>query len=104
MSEVVVIARLTPRKGRADELIGLFGTITPEFHSNEPGTLVYSVNRSLEEDGPIIVIEKYKSPEAFALHQENLGKYLSELAALLEGELDVLELTQMAFGDADKRL
>jgi len=104
MSEVLIVAKLTPREGRMNDLLGVFASIAPEFHEKEPGTLVYSVNRPLEGDGPVVVIEKYASMEAFEIHKQNLNRHIPEIEPLLAGEMDVTVLSQLPLGDPTKLL
>jgi quinol monooxygenase YgiN len=104
MSEVIIIAKLTPREGRMNDLLEVFAKITPEFHDSEPGTLLYSVARPAEGDGPVVVIEKYASTDALEVHREHLTPHLPELEPLLAGEMDVMALSEMPFGDRKKRL
>jgi quinol monooxygenase YgiN len=106
VAEVVIVAKLTPKAGRGADLAAFMAKAAPWFHANEPDTLVYSVCRSDAEDGPMLVIEKYTSPEAFDLHKEHLGALAQEagLGDMLEGALDVWQLGQLPFGDAAKRL
>jgi hypothetical protein len=49
MPHVVIIARVTVKEGRAGEYAAAFATLL-EQAKREPGTVIYAVNRSNDED------------------------------------------------------
>lgn len=104
MSAVVVVARLEPQEGRVEDVITLLGELVPQIHAEEPGCLLYAVHRPREEGGPVMMVEKFASIEAFELHggSETLGAYGPRLAELLSCPVEITVLDPVAFGDRAK--
>ena len=93
MAKVAVTARVRAKEGRAEELIAAFGALL-EQAQDEPGTLLYTVNRSTDDLHLFWVYELYADGDAFAAHSESgamaaAGPVLAELIA--ESELIVGE-------------
>lgn len=105
MSAVVVVARLMPHEGLLEELITLLGDLAPQIHAEEPGCLLYAVHRPREDGGPVMMVEKFASIEAFELHgaSKTLAAYQPRLAELLSSPVEVTVLDPVAFGDPAKR-
>jgi (4S)-4-hydroxy-5-phosphonooxypentane-2,3-dione isomerase len=93
MAKVAVTARVKAKEGRAEELIAAFGALLEQVE-NEPGTLLYTVNRSTDDPHPFWVYELYTDADAFTAHSRSgamraAGPVLGELIA--ESELIVGE-------------
>jgi quinol monooxygenase YgiN len=68
MPEVVFVSTLEPKDGRRDQLVELLAELAKHIRG-EPGYLQYSVHRPLGEDkGPLLVIQRYTSLEAYQEH------------------------------------
>jgi quinol monooxygenase YgiN len=62
------VSTLEPKDGRRDELVELLAELAKHIRG-EPGYLQYSVHRPLGEDkGPLLVIQRYTSLEAYQEH------------------------------------
>jgi len=93
MAKVAVTARVRAKEGRAEELIAAFGALL-EQAQEEPGTLLYTVNRSTDDPHLFWVYELYADGDAFAAHSGSgamaaAGPVLGEILA--ESELIVGE-------------
>ena len=93
MAKVAVTARVMAKEGKAGELIAAFGALL-EQALQEPGTLLYAVNRSTDNPHLFWVYELYADGDAFAAHSGSnamtaAGPVLGELIA--ESELIVGE-------------
>jgi (4S)-4-hydroxy-5-phosphonooxypentane-2,3-dione isomerase len=93
MAKVAVTARVRAKEGRAEELIAAFGALL-EQAQEEPGTLLYTVNRSTDDPRLFWVYELYADGDAFAAHSRSdamaaAGPVLEEIIA--ESELIVGE-------------
>jgi quinol monooxygenase YgiN len=93
MPKVAVTARVKAKEGRAQELIAAFGALL-EQAQEEPGTLLYAVNRSADDPHLFWVYELYTDGDAFAAHSGSdamaaAGPVFGELIA--ESELIVGE-------------
>jgi quinol monooxygenase YgiN len=68
MPEVVFVSTLKPKDGRRDKLVELLAELAKHIRG-EPGYLQYSLHRPLGEDkGPLLVIQRYISLEAYQEH------------------------------------
>jgi (4S)-4-hydroxy-5-phosphonooxypentane-2,3-dione isomerase len=67
MAKVAVTARVRAKQGRAEELIAALGALL-EQAQEEPGTLLYTVNRSTDDPHLFWVYELYADGDAFAAH------------------------------------
>ncbi len=93
MPKVAVVARVTAKQGRAEELIAAFRPLV-EQAEQEPGTLLYAVNRSEGDPHLFWVYELYADGDAFTAHSGSdamaaAGPVLGELIAesdLIVGE------------------
>jgi len=93
MAKVAVTARVKAKEGRAEELIAPFGALLEQVE-DEPGTLLYTVNRSTDDPNLFWVYELYTDSDAFTAHSRSeamraAGPVLGELIA--ESELNVGE-------------
>jgi quinol monooxygenase YgiN len=93
MSHVAVMARFRAKEGRMDELMEALRPLLDQA-DEEPGTLVYTVNRSTKEPDLLFFYELYADRDAFHTHARSetmaaSGPVLEELVA--ESELVVGE-------------
>ncbi|KAJ9638198.1 hypothetical protein H2201_005306 [Coniosporium apollinis] len=101
MSEVVVVAVITPKEGKADRVEELLRNLADYVHKNEENTLRYHLHKETKKDTPeFVMIETYKNGEAFEAHKKSdffgdLGKKFGD-EDLLAKPLYVLELDAIA--------
>ncbi|WP_324275982.1 putative quinol monooxygenase [Blastococcus brunescens] len=97
---VVVVATVTPKPDRADEVREAILAAVPKVHA-EPGCELYALH---EGDGTFVMVERWESPEALKVHgrAEALTTLGGELADKLAAPLDVRRLAPVPAGDADK--
>jgi quinol monooxygenase YgiN len=97
---VVVVATLTPRDGQQDAVREAVLAAVPKVHA-EPGCELYALH---EEDGRFVLVEKWESAEALAVHSrgEALAEVGRALRGLTEGPSDVRRLTPVPAGDPGK--
>jgi (4S)-4-hydroxy-5-phosphonooxypentane-2,3-dione isomerase len=89
MAKVSLLARLTAKEGKADELMAAFEPLIEQVR-NEPGTLLYVMNRAKDNPDMFWVSELYRDDEAFAAHSgsDAMAKAMPILGPLIaESEL-----------------
>ncbi len=64
---VVVLALLQAAPGKGDEVVKAFEGLIPKV-MKDPGTIVYKLNRDLENPDKFFVYEKYESMDALKAH------------------------------------
>ena len=67
MPQVALLARVRAKEGRGNELIAAFQPLLEQVE-NEPGTLMYVMNRSKDDPDVFWVSELYTDDDAFAAH------------------------------------
>jgi quinol monooxygenase YgiN len=67
MPKVAMLARIRAREGRGKELIAAFQPLLDQVE-NEPGTVLYLMNRSKDDPDVFWVSELYTDDDAFAAH------------------------------------
>ena len=97
---VVVVAVLTPKTGRSQEILDAFAVVSPTVHA-EPGCELYAAHT----DGNLVVmVECWASPADLAVHATGPG--IAQLGALTDDALalptDVKVLENVPFGDPAK--
>ena len=97
---VVVVAVLTPKPGRSQELLDAFAVVSPTVHA-ETGCELYAAHT----DGDLVVmVERWASVADLAVHATGAG--ITELGALTDDALaaatDVTVLQNVPFGDPAK--
>lgn len=70
MSQVALLSRVRAREGRGEELVAAFRAVF-EAAEQEPGTLVYALNRAADDPGLFWVCELYADDAAFAAHRDS---------------------------------
>ncbi len=81
---ISVIAKLAVQDGKADQTIEAFKQLLPKV-AQEPGTLLYSLNRSAADPNTIVVIERYADKAALEAHSKSA--HFKEFSKLLGGVL-----------------
>jgi quinol monooxygenase YgiN len=69
---VSVIAKLTAKEGKRDELVSHLGKLL-DVVSEEPGTLVYSVHASKDDPDVVYFFELYTDQSALTAHAGSEG-------------------------------
>jgi quinol monooxygenase YgiN len=93
MPQVAVLARIRAKEGKGDELLVAFRPLLEQVE-NEPGTLMYAMNRSKDDLDVFWCSELYADDDAFAAHSrsEAMGKAAKTLGPLIaESELIIGE-------------
>jgi quinol monooxygenase YgiN len=93
MAKVSLLARLVAKEGKRDEVMELLGRIARHAEGNEPGTELYCLNVSAQDDVTLWVHELYADQAAFEAHA---GSQVFAEAAGQFGPL--LEETEMILG------
>jgi (4S)-4-hydroxy-5-phosphonooxypentane-2,3-dione isomerase len=93
MSQVSLFARFTAKEGKGDEIVAAFQPIIDQVR-NEPGTLLYVMNRAKDNPDLFWFAELYSDDDAFAAHgaSEAMANAMPTLGPLIaESELVVGE-------------
>jgi autoinducer 2-degrading protein len=67
MAQVSVLAKVTAKEGKDDEIVAAFEPLIDQVR-NEPGTLLYIMNRAKDDPNVFWFSELYADEEAFAAH------------------------------------
>ncbi len=67
MPTVSLLAKVTAQEGKGDELVAAFEPLIEQVR-NEPGTLLYVMNRSKENPDVFWTYELYTDDDAFGAH------------------------------------
>jgi len=70
VSSVAIVARVTVKEGRAGEYVAAFAPLLRQAEE-EPGTLIYAVNRSKDDPHVFWTTEVYADDAAFAAHSSS---------------------------------
>lgn len=86
MAKVSLLARLVAREGKRDEVLGLLGRIARHAEANEPGTELYCLNVSSQDEVTLWVYELYSDQAALDAHagSQVFVEAASEFAPLLD--------------------
>ncbi|MFT4397740.1 putative quinol monooxygenase [Gordonia lacunae] len=103
MSEVIVVATISPKPGEEQAVREAVLAAIPEVHG-EPGCGKYALHEATGDSTDLVMIERWESMEALATHGAapaltQLGK---ALGGLLAGPLDVRTFTAVPAGQDDK--
>jgi quinol monooxygenase YgiN len=82
MSHVAVMARFRAKEGRMDELLEALRPLLDQA-DDEPGTLVYAMNRSTKEPDVLFFYEVYADRDAFHTHARS--ETMAAAGPVLEG-------------------
>jgi len=91
------VARFAIQLGRREEAIEVLRPMFAQIE-NEPGTLLYLMHVSSEEDDVIWFYERYQDEAAFAVHASSTAHHdvLEKLKPLLSGKPEVTYLDLVA--------
>src|SRR5262249_56219334 len=67
MPQVALLARFTAKDGKGDEVVAAFEPIIDQVR-DEPGTLLYVMNRAKDDPDVFWFAELYADEDAFAAH------------------------------------
>ena len=67
MPQVSLLARITAKEGKGDDLVAAFEPIMEQVR-NEPGTLLYVMNRAKDDPNVFWFSELYADDDAFVAH------------------------------------
>ena len=93
MSQVSLLARFTAKEGKGDEIVAAFEVIIDQVR-NEPGTLLYVMNRAKDDPNVFWFAELYADDDAFSAHgaSEAMANAMPTLGPLIaESEVVVGE-------------
>lgn len=101
----VVVATLTPRAGREDDLEQALRALAGSVHAEE-GCELYAVHRSRSRSAPtrFVFIEKWASGDALRAHGQaaHMVEFRQQVADLVEGDTDIVVLDPVPAGDPAK--
>lgn len=103
MTEVIVIATVSPKPGQEAAVRDAFLAAIPKVHG-EPGCGKYALHEATGDGTDFVMIERWESMDALGVHSkaEALAELGKTLGPLLAGPLDVKTFTAIPAGDADK--
>ena len=93
MAQVSVLAKVTAKEGKDDEIVAAFEPLIDQVR-NEPGTLLYIMNRAKDDPNVFWFSELYADEDAFAAHgaSDAMAEAMPVLGPLIaESELIVGE-------------
>ena len=96
----VLVAIVTPKPGKIDELAAVFTSIIPAVH-DEPGCELYALHRNADK---LVMIEKWADADALTAHGRSpaLAKLGAKLADLAAEPMKLLVLEAVPAGDPAK--
>ncbi len=96
MSKPVILAKLTAAEGKRSELVAVLSGMV-EHTKTEPGTQVYALHTSADDEVTVWFYERYSDEEALAAHSgSTVMKELGpKLAGLLGGRPELIKLNDV---------
>jgi len=90
MEKKIVIAKIQVVKGKENEFLTL-GEPLIEATRKEPGNLIYTLYRSIEDSSEFMMYEEYTSQEAFDAHgkSDHFLTFAKHVKPLLAKDLDI---------------
>lgn len=80
---VVAVSTMQPKNGGREDLLKVLTELAPQIRA-EPGCLHYSVHRARSDaDGPLLIIQRFASIEAFTQHSASVADQIPRIGALL---------------------
>ncbi|MGW0087331.1 putative quinol monooxygenase [Streptomyces sp. NPDC003393] len=74
---------MQPKNGGREDLLKVLTELAPQTRA-EPGCLHYSVHRARSDaDGPLLIIQRFASIEAFTQHNARVADQIPRIGALL---------------------
>jgi quinol monooxygenase YgiN len=97
MMQLQAIARYVVPEENRDQVLGLLRELATQSR-REPGNISFDIYENVDDRSRVVLLERYKSREAFALHRETphfhslvLGKIVSLLTERMVEELDAAD-------------
>ncbi len=99
---IIVVATAFPVPEHRDEVIAAFEAAEKKVHAEEDGCELYALHEG--PDGRLVMIEKYASEEAVAVHQtgSGLAGLIEDLKGKLSAPIDVQILAPHPAGSPAK--
>lgn len=103
MPAIGTTAIITAKPESADEVEAALTELAAATHA-EPGCIMYSLNRGLQEPNVFVTVEKWESPEALQAHlgSAHIAAALARTGELLTEAPRIIATASMPVGDAAK--
>jgi quinol monooxygenase YgiN len=103
MTEVSTVAVITAKPEFAAEVEAALSTLAAATHA-EPGCLLYSLQRGLQEPNVFVTVEKWDSMESLQAHlaSPHITEALSTTGDLLTGPPQIIAAEMLTVGDPAK--
>jgi quinol monooxygenase YgiN len=103
MTEIIVVASFVALPGKEKELEVFLADLLEETH-NEPGCLLYALNRGVHDPSRLVYVERWENLELLTqhLHSDHIQKALAEVDAYLAQDHDIVYYEEVPGGHADK--
>ncbi|NYJ01994.1 quinol monooxygenase YgiN [Nocardioides thalensis] len=103
MSEVIVVASFVAKPGREGELEKFLADLLDETHQ-EPGCLLYALNRGLTDPSRLVYVERWENLELLTdhLNSDHIQTALAEVGTYLAQDPDIVYYEEAPGGHADK--
>lgn len=87
---IVIAAMIKTAEGKGDEFEQEFRKLAPKV-LNDPGTIAYALNRSINDPSTFFVYEKYESQEALQQHSKtpHFQEFSRAIASMLSGRPEI---------------
>ena len=89
-----LIAKFKIKKGKEKDAISLFHGLIENVRRNETDTLIYDMHVSMNDSSEIMMYERYKNRDAWAVTHDSqpyVKALLADLAEYLDGEFELAE-------------
>jgi quinol monooxygenase YgiN len=95
--QVAIVAKLTAQPGKRDELVNALKALLDATQS-EPGTLIYAMHASHNDDNDVWFYERYADHDAFKAHSSSdaMKAVGPTMMNLLAGAPEITILTPVA--------
>ncbi len=103
MSEVVILATVSPKPGMESDVEREFSALLEPTHA-EDGCELYALHRVSERPGQLVFVERWSSREALDAHagSAHIATCIAACEDKLEGPVDIVTLDPIRGGDASK--
>ncbi len=86
---ITLIAKLSFKQGKIEEVVALLKEIVPRIRESEPGCLEYIPHTVKGEENTIIFYEKYRDKDALKAQSANLPGNFEKIFPLMEPGMDI---------------
>jgi quinol monooxygenase YgiN len=103
VSEVVILARVTPKPGMESDVERDFSALLGPSHA-EDGCELYALHRVAETPGELMFVERWASQAALDAHSASghIAACGAACEGKLEGPVEIIYLDPIRGGDANK--